>query len=955
MPMPVKNNASLRVLYIPLEFKTWQNASHFPYPSNFAFEEGFATNAVEYLTIPALYETTSSERTSWLSHARELCAGKYFDQVWLEIVHSRFDENFLDWITTIAPVRIGFIWESWEMHPDELVNNPEGTKRRRTNLEKNLTYVTHVVAIDEKDVEKFNAHGQVKAKWLWDAGIVPESFICKELPPTPAPNNCAVFYGALYGERKKWLEHSALKGLLVRPTASPEYTTNLPGFFDKLNATSEAFLKEGNVVTKDFFSTYIDSLRVIRRECFAIWLKGLSMGAAIVNLPQFGKGYASRVLEGMAAGRPVISCEIPDRPKTKALFEDGKEILLYKGDNPYQLAEHIQRILREPDFARRISANARSKIKNFHTTEKLVSQILDWVENKTTGSVVKRGMSLGKNKVTISDSHDCLSELCKANLWSENKPLRLHLGCGEQCLDGYVNIDYPPSEHNVMQVQADVYANITELNFPAGSVDEVRLHHVFEHFNRVTALVMLIKWHNWLKIGGKLHIETPDLIGSAKTLLAESSRKTKMGVVRHIAGDQSSGWAYHIDHWFPERFEHTLNRLGFSAVQTQSSSWPHEPFLSNVAAIAVKSQNVPLEKQLTAADELLWESTVSPTEQPTFEIWKQQLRSILLNNQKAPSYNVQSFTGSQITDALKIFQQSVPELPIDELHNFNQRDRDRWVHAKALTVPSGSHVLDIGAGTCPYRPLFAHCIYKAHDFKKYAGEKLGGTKEYGIIDYESDISAIPVPDNSFDIILCTEVLEHTPEPIEAIREMSRVLRPGGRLLITAPLGSGLHQLPYHYYGGFTPEWYKHFGSKFGLYVTEITPNGGFFKLLAQECARVAWTLPQHQHLHGNNVEFIRNLFGEWIPRYLFALEEKHFIDQFTVGYHVEAVKVRDIDTIQKMIDKDTQNVNLYIEAARSLIYQGKFSNAKIYIEDALELNYNNSTLLEINQQLTGKL
>ncbi len=954
MSVYVKNSATLRVLYIPLEFKTWQNASHFPYSGNYGFEEGFAANKIEYLTIPALYETTSSEQTSWLSHARELCTGKYFDQVWLEIVHSRFDADFLDWITTIAPVRIGFIWESCETHPNELVSNPEGTKRRRINLENNLKYVTHVVAIDEKDIDWFNTRGSVRAKWLWDAGIVPERFICKELPPTPAPNNCGVFYGALYGERKKWLEHSALKGLLVRPENSLEYTTNFPALFNKLNATSEAFLKEGNAVTVDFFSTYMDSLRVIRRECFVLWLKGLSMGAAIVNLPQFGKGYASRVLEGMAAGRPVISYEIPDRPRTKALFEDGKEILLYKGDNPCQLAEHIQRILREPDFARRISANARSKIKNFHTTERLVSQILDWVENKTTGSVLKSGTPLEKNRVTISDSHDCLSELCKANLWSEKKPLRLHLGCGEQYLDGYVNIDYSPSEHNVMQVKADVYANITELDFPAGSVDEVRLHHVFEHFNRVTALAMLIKWHNWLKIGGKLHIETPDLVGSAKTILAESSWKSKMGVVRHIAGDQSSSWAYHIDHWFPQRFEHTLNRLGFSAVQTQSSSWPHEPFLSNVTAIAVKSLNVPLERQLTAADELLWESTVSPSEQPTFEIWKQQIRSILLDNQTVSSHFAQSATDSKITDALKSFQQSVPELPIDELHNFNQRDRDKWVHARATTVAAGSRVLDIGAGTCPYRPLFSHCIYNAHDFKKYTGEKLGGTKEYGIIDYESDICAIPVPDNAFDVVLCTEVLEHTPEPIEALREIVRILKPGGRLFITAPLGSGLHQIPYHYYGGFTPEWYKHFGSKFGLYVTEITPNGGFFKLLAQECARVAWTLPQHQHLHGNNVEFIRNLFGEWIPRYLFALEEKHFIDQFTVGYHVEAVKVRDIDTIQKMIDKDTQNVNLYVEAARYLINQGKFSNAKMYIEDALELNYNNSILHEINQQLTGK-
>lgn len=1206
MSVSVKNRASLRVLYIPLEFKTWQNASHFPYSGNYGFEEGFAANGVEYLTIPAFYETTSSEQISWLNHARKLCAGKNFNQVWLEMVHSRFDEDFLDWIAAIAPVRIGFVWESYEMHPDELVNNPEGVKRRRANLERNFKFVTHVVAIDEKDVENFNTHNLVKAKWLWDAGIMPDRFICKELPSTPAPNNCAVFYGSLYGERKKWLEHSALKGLLVRPVASPEYNTNLPGLFDKLNATSEAFLKEGNAATEDFFSTYIDSLRVIRRECFALWLRGLSMGAAIVNLPQFGKGYASRVLEGMAAGRPVVSYEITDRPRTKALFEDGKEILLYKGDNPYQLAEHIQRILREPNFARRISANARSKIKSFHTTEKLVRQILDWVENREINSsltaynlqgnqtqpdhvqdnkmllmrnfygpgdivfdiganvgdktymflengakvicfepqsdctkilrkkygndkrvvIVEKGLADKNGKMLLSvcsqantistfsdewkkgrfadytwDKSDevevitlddaihtygfpqyikidvegfeyqvlcglskpvpylsfeftiefldrakqCVSHLEKlgykffnfsegeisqlvlsewvpsktlfkklerstdqlywgdiyakydtlsfnnkknftheikhilpyksaaitnirntisivninvleqlhiTGLCGDNQPLRLHLGCGEQHLDGYVNIDYPPSEHNVMQVNADVYANITELDFPAGSVDEVRSHHVFEHFNRVTALAMLIKWHNWLKIGGKLHIETPDLMGSAKTLLTESSWKTKMGVVRHITGDQSSGWAYHVDQWFPERFEHTLNRLGFGTVLIQASSWPHEPFLSNVTAIAVKSQNVPLEKQLIVADELLLESTVSSMEQPTFEIWKRQLRTILLDNQKVTSHDVQYPTGSQISDVLKVFQQSVPELSIDELHNFNQRSRDRWVHAKALTVPSGSRVLDIGAGTCPYRPFFVHCIYKTHDFKKYAGEKLGGTKEYGSIDYESDISAIPVPDNSFDVIICTEVLEHTPEPIEAMREMTRILRPGGRLFITAPLGAGLHQIPYHYYGGYTPEWYRHFCKKFGLYVSEIIPNGGFFKLLAQECARVAWTLPQHQHLHGNNIEFIQNLFGEWIPRYLFALEKKHFIDQFTVGYHVEAVKIRDIDNIQKMIDKNTQNVSLYIEAAHALMNQGKFLDAKMYIEDALELDNDNPTLLEIYQQLS---
>jgi ubiquinone/menaquinone biosynthesis C-methylase UbiE len=235
-------------------------------------------------------------------------------------------------------------------------------------------------------------------------------------------------------------------------------------------------------------------------------------------------------------------------------------------------------------------------------------------------------------------------------------------------------------------------------------------------------------------------------------------------------------------------------------------------------------------------------------------------------------------------------RRSASTQPLAELHDFNQRNRDSWVRAKAAAVVPGAKVLDVGAGTCPYRSMFAHCEYKTHDFKHYEGEKLGNTREYGQIDYESEITAIPLPDSSFDVILCTEVLEHVPEPVAALREMARLLRPSGRMLLTAPLGSGLHQLPFHFYGGYTPEWYRHFAGKLGLEVREITPNGGFFRQLAQECARVSWTLPQHQHLHGNNQQFIRDLFGEWLPRYLFALEEKHFIGQFTVGYHVELLK-----------------------------------------------------------------
>ncbi|MHB8745780.1 MAG: glycosyltransferase [Gammaproteobacteria bacterium] len=546
---------------------------------------------------------------------------------------------------------------------------------------------------------------------------------------------------------------------------------------------------------------------------------------------------------------------------------------------------------------------------------------------------------------TASAGHSDLDELAQAGLWQPGKPLRLHLGCGEQHFQGYINIDYPQSEHNVMNVNADAFANITELNFPRGSVDEIRLHHVFEHFNRVTALALLIKWHGWLNTGGILRIETPDLMGSAKTLLSNASQKVKMGVVRHLVGDQAAPWAYHIDQWYPERFERTLAMLGFAPVQVRTWNWPHEPFLSNVEVVATKANDLPLEALLSAADELLMDSTVAPVEAPLLEAWKGQLRTVLSGNFTPPPSNTQMPDIASIAEASVVLASSGSKLPLDEIHNFNQNERDRWIREKAQGIPAGASVLDVGAGTCPYRKLFAHCNYKSHDFKQYEGVKLGGTTDYGSIDYCSDITAIPVPDNSFDVVLCTEVLEHVPEPIEAMREFARILKPGGKMLLTAPLGCGLHQLPYHYYGGYTPEWYKHFAQKFGLEITEVVPNGGFFRLLAQETARVAWTLPQHRHLHGSNVQFIQQLFGEWIPRYLFALEEKCFIDQFTVGYHVEAVK-QAAPALQRPLesyvstDKEisarraTQLVGVVFSKDRPLQLEGTLSSFFLHCRDA---------------------
>lgn len=218
---------------------------------------------------------------------------------------------------------------------------------------------------------------------------------------------------------------------------------------------------------------------------------------------------------------------------------------------------------------------------------------------------------------------------------------------------------------------------------------------------------------------------------------------------------------------------------------------------------------------------------------------------------------------------------------------FNARHRDEWVAQRAASVADNSRVLDVGAGTAPYRSLFGHCKYETHDFAQYDGYK-GPEGQYADIDYVSDIVSIPVPDGVFDVILCTEVLEHVPYPIDALREMVRITKPGGRLFLSAPLGSGLHQEPYHFYGGYTDHWYRKFLEEFGCEVVSIEPNHGFFAHLGQECARFTWQFERLKLELGGYEKEMLHMIGDVLPRYFYELDRQNPIKEFTIGFHVEA-------------------------------------------------------------------
>ena len=113
-----------------------------------------------------------------------------------------------------------------------------------------------------------------------------------------------------------------------------------------------------------------------------------------------------------------------------------------------------------------------------------------------------------------------------------------------------------------------------------------------------------------------------------------------------------------------------------------------------------------------------------------------------------------------------------------------------WLEQQAHEAGTGYRVLDVGCGPKPYYPFFAERAseYVGVDVVPQPAAKLVGRVE-----------ELPVEDGAFDLVLCTQVLEHCDDPARAVAELRRVTAPGGRVLASTHGVQVYHPSPQDYW------------------------------------------------------------------------------------------------------------------------------------------------------------
>lgn len=225
----------------------------------------------------------------------------------------------------------------------------------------------------------------------------------------------------------------------------------------------------------------------------------------------------------------------------------------------------------------------------------------------------------------------------------------------------------------------------------------------------------------------------------------------------------------------------------------------------------------------------------------------------------------------------------------------NALSKEEWLKIKLKEIEAGKSILDAGAGELKWKDYCNHLKYVSQDFAQYdpnnaeTGIQIDDW-EYPHIDIVSDITSIPVEDESFDVVLCTEVFEHVPNPNKALEELIRVTKVGGTLILTAPFSSLTHMAPFHFCTGFNKYWYKENLESNGCIIEECSHGGDYYTYLREEVVRLPWVAERYNGSHSIFLKIKCALLAHSLKRLIKSQNQSEELACFR--YHIVARKIQ---------------------------------------------------------------
>lgn len=142
------------------------------------------------------------------------------------------------------------------------------------------------------------------------------------------------------------------------------------------------------------------------------------------------------------------------------------------------------------------------------------------------------------------------------------------------------------------------------------------------------------------------------------------------------------------------------------------------------------------------------------------------------------------------------------------------------IKAFAATVTEHDRVVDLGCGDKPYASLFSTAA-------EYIGVEIEPGPQVNVV---APAWKLPFPDAHVDVLLATQVLEHVSKLPETVAEIKRVVKPGGKIFISAPLTFIEHGTPYDYWR-FTQYGFRYLFREFTI--IKITGLNGFVNTICR--------------------------------------------------------------------------------------------------------------------------